>query len=224
MTPTGGDPGADPEPAPARRRGRWRAAGAATRVALWARFGDGVATEPAVAEASALAGAVVAGARLEGRVLGAAAAGLPRPDAPHLALWQALTALRELRGDGHVAALVAAGVDGCAAHVLFAAVGGTSRQLTQPNRGRTDAERQRTVDHLRERGLVDAAGAATAAGRALHRAIEDTTDRAVPDVVAALGAVGAARFVDLLTALSTVIVDDGVVPMPNPMGAPWPPP
>ncbi|HKY67970.1 MAG TPA: hypothetical protein VJM49_16430, partial [Acidimicrobiales bacterium] len=109
-------------------------------------------------------------------------------------------------------------------HVLFAAVGGTSRQLTQPNRGWTDADWQRTIDDLRDRGLLDAAGEATLAGRALHREIEDATDRAAPDAVAALGAAGADRLVDLLTALSSVIVDDGVVPMPNPIGAPWPPP
>lgn len=35
-------------------------------------------------------------------------------------LWQACTALREHRGDGHVAALTASGLDGCEALVLFA--------------------------------------------------------------------------------------------------------
>jgi hypothetical protein len=32
-------------------------------------------------------------------------------------LWQAATVLREHRGDGHVAALVVEGLDGCQAHV-----------------------------------------------------------------------------------------------------------
>ena len=35
---------------------------------------------------------------------------LPRPAQPHLALWQAATTLREHRGDGHIAVLVARGV------------------------------------------------------------------------------------------------------------------
>ncbi|HEY9473258.1 MAG TPA: hypothetical protein VIS06_05320, partial [Mycobacteriales bacterium] len=52
-----------------------------------------------------------------GRVLGAANAALPRPDDPLARLWQAATTLREYRGDGHIAALVAVGVDGCEALV-----------------------------------------------------------------------------------------------------------
>ena len=192
--------------------------------ALRAHLGEAVASTPAVVEAARLARDAVAVARVEGRVLGAAATDLPWPDEPHLALWHALTALRELRGDGHVAALVTAGIDGCAAHVLFAAVGGTPRDLTQPHRGWTDADWQRTVDDLRGRRLVDASGAATTAGRALRAEIEDTTDRAAPDVVAALGAASADRLVELLTGLSAVVVEAGVVPVPNPMGSPWPPP
>ena len=42
---------------------------------------------------------------------------------PLLVLWQAATILREHRGDGHVAALVVAGLDGCEAHVSFVATG-----------------------------------------------------------------------------------------------------
>ena len=33
------------------------------------------------------------------------------PDAPQLALWHAVTLLREHRGDGHISALTAAGID-----------------------------------------------------------------------------------------------------------------
>lgn len=192
--------------------------------ALRAHVGAGIATDPEVAEAAGLARAVVAGADVEGRVLGAAVAGLPWPDAPHLALWQAVTALRELRGDGHTAALVAAGLDGCAAHVLFAAVGGTPRGLTQPHRGWTDEEWQGTVDALRSRGLVDRSGLATDAGHALRREVEDATDRAAPDAVTALGPAAADRLIELLVRLSAPVVDAGLVPVPNPMGAPWPPP
>ena len=62
-------------------------------------------------------------ADLAGRPLAAANADLPWPDAPHLALWQAATVLREHRGDGHVAALLTAGLDPTEALVSFAAVG-----------------------------------------------------------------------------------------------------
>jgi hypothetical protein len=58
-----------------------------------------------------------------GRPLAAANAALPVPTAAHLALWQALTTLREHRGDGHVALLVARGITPVEAHVLAAASG-----------------------------------------------------------------------------------------------------
>ena len=47
-----------------------------------------------------------------GRALFAANRDLPVPDDPVEALWQAATALREHRGDGHVAVLTAEGLDG----------------------------------------------------------------------------------------------------------------
>ena len=50
-----------------------------------------------------------------GRPLFAAHMQLPWPDEPHLVLWHAATLLREHRGDGHVAALLTAGLDGCVA-------------------------------------------------------------------------------------------------------------
>ena len=45
------------------------------------------------------------------------------PHEDHLRLWWAVTALREHRGDGHVAALVGEGIDGCQSHVLAVAAG-----------------------------------------------------------------------------------------------------
>ena len=53
--------------------------------------------------------------------LAAANAALSWPDPPHLVLWHAQTVLREHRGDGHVAALLTAGLDPVEALVLFAA-------------------------------------------------------------------------------------------------------
>src|SRR5262249_53734193 len=55
-----------------------------------------------------------------GRVLAAANAALPVPGdrEPAARLWHAATLLREHRGDGHFAALVAADIDGCEALVL----------------------------------------------------------------------------------------------------------
>ena len=101
-----------------------------------------------------------------GRPLAAAHAGTPRPDAPHLALWHSITALREHRGDGHVACLVAAEVDGCEALVLHAATGDVPRSVLQATRAWTDDEWSAAVDRLASRGWVDRDGAFTVAGRA----------------------------------------------------------
>src|SRR5688572_12971824 len=61
---------------------------------------------PDVRRAAALATAAVESGDFSGRALGAANAALADPGEPHLQLWQALGAIREARGDGHVTCLV----------------------------------------------------------------------------------------------------------------------
>ena len=69
-----------------------------------------------------------------GRVLGAANAGLPAADDDLGRLWQATTTLREHRGDGHFAAVLAAGLDGCEVLVLRCGLD-MDRGIMQPIRG-----------------------------------------------------------------------------------------
>src|SRR5688572_19260070 len=64
-------------------------------VALRRVLGDEVVASPTLDRAAELAGAAVAGCDMAGHPLGAANQALPAPDAPHLRLWQALTAMRE---------------------------------------------------------------------------------------------------------------------------------
>ena len=71
-----------------------------------------------VDEAASILQSVAAGAPTSGRALGAANAALPWPDEPLAVLWQAATVLRELRGDGHVLAQLAVGLDGLSTMVL----------------------------------------------------------------------------------------------------------
>ena len=78
-------------------------------------LGEGWSTSAEAAEAADLAGRAAGAVAPAGRPLAAANAGLPVPDAPHLALWQAVTTLREHRGDGHNVALLQREVDGRAA-------------------------------------------------------------------------------------------------------------
>ena len=118
------------------------------------------------------------GARPEGRPLFAAHAELAWPDEPHLALWHAVTILREFRGDGHVAALVTEGLDGCEALVTHGAAGGGIPPATilQATRGWSDAAWAAAGDRLRDRGLLDADDALTPAGVVVRDRVEQVTD------------------------------------------------
>ncbi|MBV2154834.1 hypothetical protein [Kitasatospora sp. SUK 42] len=124
-----------------------------------------------------------AAARLDcaGRVLASANAALPRPTGVYERLWQAATVMREHRGDGHVAALVAAGLDGCEALVIRCAMD-MRRDQIQPVRGWTDAEWEGAAERLVERGWLTAGGAVTELGRIRHQALEAATDLAAARV------------------------------------------
>jgi hypothetical protein len=159
---------------------------------------------------------------VEGRALFAANAALPWPDAPLLSLWHGLTLLREHRGDGHNAALLAAGLDGCGAHVLAAAVGGAPRDVTQPARGWSDDQWDAAVASLADRGLVHPDGQATDAGRQLHGGVEQRTDEMAAAPWTGVDGEALAGLVATLTRLAGRIADAGVIRFPNPMGLPQP--
>ena len=111
-------------------------------------------------------------------MLAAALLDLPWPPDPIGRLWHAATILREHRGDGHVAALLTAGVDGCESLVLRAGIdGGRLREMTQPARGWTDEQWQAAGQRLEERGWLTAGGAATAGGRDAYASVEALTNR-----------------------------------------------
>ncbi|MBO1419451.1 hypothetical protein [Streptomyces sp. FH025] len=116
-----------------------------------------------------------------GRVLASANAALPRPTGLYERLWQSATVMREHRGDGHVAALVAAGLDGCEALVIRCAMDMRREQL-QPVRGWTDAEWEAAAERLVERGWLTAGGSVTELGRIRHQALEAATDLAAARV------------------------------------------
>ncbi|ADB31073.1 hypothetical protein Kfla_1981 [Kribbella flavida DSM 17836] len=138
-------------------------------------LGD-LADGPGLARAADLATRAAVTAPMQGRILYAALRSLPVPDEPVARLWHAATLLREHRGDGHLTALVAAGIDGQEAHVLHA----ISQGMTPEEYGRlnplTPDELAKVVNGLRARGLVDSSAAFTAAGRQTKDRIESLTD------------------------------------------------
>ncbi|MEV4627355.1 hypothetical protein AB0J90_13795 [Micromonospora sp. NPDC049523] len=151
-----------------------------------------------------------------GRVLGAANAALPLPRDPLGRLWQAATTLREHRGDGHVAALVAAGLGGCEP-LVWRATRDLGREVLQPNRGWSDEEWDAAAGRLVERGWLDENGTATTTGVAAYERIEAVTD----DVAAtAWTGVDTERVAALLAPIAHAC--RAALPPVNPIGLPAP--
>ncbi|MEU1837611.1 SCO6745 family protein [Micromonospora chersina] len=183
--------------------------------ALRALLGDRVESAE-LAEAATLARRAVRAADLAGRPLAAANADLPWPDAPHLALWQATTILREHRGDGHLAALRTAGLDPAESLVSFAAVGAAPVEVFASRRWTTE-EWNAARDRLAARGLVDGDGVATDAGRRLRDEVERRTDELAAAPWRALGpAVG--RFAQLVAPVTQAVVATGLLPARSTLG------
>jgi len=173
--------------------------------------------EPGLAEAAQLAREAALAAGTAGRPLAAGNADLPWPDEPHLMLWQAATVLREHRGDGHVATLLAAGLDPCEALVSFAAIGAAPEE-TFASRGWTAPEWAAARDRLASRGWVDADGNATGRGRDGRDEIEWRTDRLADAPWHALGAERAQRLAELLLPILGAAVGSGLFPEHSTLG------
>lgn len=169
-----------------------------------------------VEETASLAARFAAALPVEGRVLFAAHAALPWPEAAHMRLWHAATLVREHRADGHFAALLAAGVDGCEALALQVAAG-QPRDSLAPHRGWTDEEWAEAQARLHSRGLIDAGGGLTEAGVALRAQVESVTDQLAMPRPSPLDEAEMERLVALVGRLRAVVDDAGVIPYPNPM-------
>ena len=145
-------------------------------VAALRRILGDLADAPGVARAADLLVKAGTSARTDGRALYAAVRTLPVPAEPVARLWHGANLLREHRGDGHVAALLSAGISGTEAHVLHA----LSEGMPAERFGRVShlprAQLAAVVDGMRDRGLVDADGWLTAAGRQTKARVESLTD------------------------------------------------
>jgi hypothetical protein len=157
-------------------------------------------------------------ADVAGRPLAAANQALPKPDDPVIALWQATTVLREHRGDGHNAVLVARGIGPVAAHQLKMGADETDAEMLKLGRGFTDDEWQEGHEALIRRGWVDAEGRLTANGEAEHRAVEEQTDRVAAGPWEALGVQRAEHVLRVLEPLRAAVLATGLIPTPGAVG------
>lgn len=179
-------------------------------------FGERV-DAPGTAEAAALLRRAAEAANVAGRPMAAGNAALGWPGEPHLVLWQAATILREHRGDGHLAALLTAGLDPVESLVSFAAIGAASVERFA-SRGWSTREWDAAGERLVVRGLLDADGTATPAGRELRAEVERRTDELAAAPWAALGAEDRDRLTELLGTLWVEVLSAGVLPAETTLG------
>lgn len=178
--------------------------------ALRRGLGD-LADGPEVARAATITIGMLEELPVAGRSLSAAHLRLPVPDLPLMALWHAVTVLREQRGDGHVAALVLADLDPVEA-LVTAVANGASGKFLKTTRGWSEQQWADGEGRLRERGLLDDEGRLTPSGRDLRQGVEDATDAAAATPYRRLGEDGCAELLALLLPLAQAIVAAGVVP------------
>jgi hypothetical protein len=192
---------------------RTRAAAAAA--ALRRILGDDI--EAAATACGAELHAAVDPADCGGRPLAAAWAGVEATGDHVVDLWLATSSLREHRGDGHVIACVANGLGPLEATVTMVAEGRVPRASIQPHRGWSDADWSAAERSLADRGLLDD-GHFTAAGARLRADVEAATDQLAHRPVEVLGAGRVDEIIEVLTPLAQRVIDDGTVPVPNPIG------
>jgi hypothetical protein len=150
---------------------------AAVDAALTRLLGDDVVKSDDMAEAASLAREATTAATAEGRPLFAGHAAIDWPQPAHLQLWHAATLLREHRGDGHIAALVLAGLSGLEAAVSYQALGkGLPEDIMRDTRGYSAEEWEKTKQTLRDKGIFDADNCFTDAGARQREGIEVQTD------------------------------------------------
>ncbi|MEU6915178.1 SCO6745 family protein [Streptomyces olindensis] len=176
-------------------------------------LGEEAVASAEMAEAARLALRAAEACSREARPLYAAHADLPVPEEPHLAYWHAATLLREHRGDGHLATLMSAGLDGLEALVTHTATGkGMTPKWVFGTRGWSQEEWDAASDRLRERGLLDGTGELTERGIALRQEIENETDRLDRAPYEHLGPEGVARLTELGGAFARAALMAGAFP------------
>ncbi|MFI9026889.1 hypothetical protein [Streptomyces sp. NPDC053560] len=174
-------------------------------------------TKDQITEAARLARQAAENAIPAARPLAAANLDLPWPAEPHLELWQALTVLREHRGDGHLAALLTAGLDPCESLVSFAAVGAAPEEHFR-SRGWTSAEWRQARDRLAARGWIAPDGRATDRAHEGREEIERQTDRLAAGPWRALGRARADRLAQLVNPLLVAVFESGHLPKTTTLG------
>lgn len=124
--------------------------------------------------------------RPEGRALFAGVSAQQVPDDPLAAAWRHGDALREYRGDCHIAAWVSADLDATEIGLLTELYWGLPLRSYSRTRAWSEEDFEAATQRLEARGLI-ADGAFTEPGRALRESVEVHTDAQQQVLVDALG-------------------------------------
>lgn len=154
-----------------------------------------------------------------GRPLAAAWSTQPVPSSPHLAFWHAVSILREWRGDGHLTALVQAGLDPVETNVFHEAQHpdpsvrkrAMGRAAAMKTRGWGEDEWNAAVDRLATRGLITPGGGEeflTDEGGRLYDLLEEQTD----DVAVWRGVDDPSPLLQRARPFVKAVIDAGVLP------------
>jgi hypothetical protein len=191
----------------------WDARMAAADGALTRIFGERLA-QPDIAEAAGVLRSIIDACAPEGRALFAGHLAQEWPTEPHLALWLAITLLREFRGDGHIAALTVEGVSGIEALVIHGATGSVPMKVLQATRGWDDHSWATAVEKLQQRGWVGD-NALTPTGQTHRNRVEQYTDELAAAPWSRLSEAQVTSLAALGKELSSTIVAAGTFPGRN---------
>ncbi|MHC1559076.1 SCO6745 family protein [Actinomycetospora sp. C-140] len=173
-------------------------------------LGAELAGSPGLVRAADLATKAAQGAPVNGRVMFAGMRSMPVPGDPVARLWHSATMLREHRGDGHIAALVGERIGSTESHVLSALDMDIHPAESFGRIHHLPTKRLAAVmDGLRGRGLLDADGRFTDAGRATKQRIEARTDELAAPPYDALSPAELDELITALEPLTATLVAAG---------------
>ena len=189
----------------------WQARLAAADAALVRIFGGDRLSQPDIAKAADVLRSIIDACAPEGRPLFAGHLAQNWPTEPHMALWFAITLLREFRGDGHIAALTVEGVSGIEALVIHGATGAVPAAVLQATRGWSNDAWAMAVERLGQRGWVDD-NALTPIGQTHRNRVEQYTDELAATPWARLSEAQVTSLGALGKELSATIIAAGTFP------------
>ncbi len=146
--------------------------------------------EPAgLARATHILQKAAAAGSASGRFLYAGLRSLGIPPTPWGALWRAVDSVREHRGDSHLAAWIAAGLDAVEIGLVTEMYYGMPSRRYHRSRGWSDEDLDAGTSRLRRRGLIDGEPPRlTVAGTERRESIELATDVQQAPILDAIGA------------------------------------